>query len=108
MFLEATSPPSFSENQIFITKRSDDSTGVKESVAILDAKSLEFIKEFEKTKAPYLDYSVQKQSKLKTKSDSLDLGNGFYGGAPVTSGWKLQVPTLDNLMLHLFNFFNHL
>ncbi|MCZ4410012.1 PQQ-binding-like beta-propeller repeat protein [Cryomorphaceae bacterium 1068] len=87
--LKATSPPSFSENRILITRRSDDSTGVKESIAILDAKSLEFIKEFEKTKAPYLDYSVQKKSKLKTKSDSLDLGNGFIGGAPVTSGWKL-------------------
>lgn len=87
--LKATSPPSFSENRILITKRSDDSTGVKESIALLDATSLGFIKEFEKTEAPYLDYSIQKQSKLKTISDSLDLGNGFFGGAPVTSGWKL-------------------
>jgi len=87
--LNATSPPSLSKNQILITKRSDDSTGVKESIAILNSESLSFIKEFEQTKAPYLDYSIQKQSKLKTKSDSLDLGNGFFGGAPATSGWKL-------------------
>ena len=89
MSLRATSPPSISDNRILITKRSDDSTGVNESIAVLDALTLSFIKEFEKTDAPYLDYSVQKKSKLKSKSDSLDLGNGFLGGAPVTSGWKL-------------------
>ena len=87
--LNATSPPSFSENRILITKRADDSTAVKESIAILNATSLGFVKEFEKTKAPYLDYSIQKESNLKKKSASLDYANGFIGGAPVTSGWEL-------------------
>ncbi|WP_422103994.1 PQQ-binding-like beta-propeller repeat protein [Winogradskyella sp.] len=87
--LSATSQPSILNNRVLITKRSDDSTGIKESIAILDAPSLNFIKELEKTDAPYLDYSVQKKSKLKLESDSLDLGNGFFGGAPVTSGWEL-------------------
>ena len=87
--IKATSPPTIFNKVIYITKRADDSTKVKESIAILDLKSLGFIKEFNKVDAPYLDYEVQKKTALKKESDELDMGNGFMDGAPKTSGWQL-------------------
>ncbi len=86
--LGATSIPIVKENLIYIPKRSDDSTGVKESIAILEFESLGFIREFNITDAPYLDYKIQKSSLLKKQADTLDIGNGFFI-TPNTSGWKL-------------------
>lgn len=86
--INATSPPTLSEKIIYITKRADDSTKVKESIAILDLHSLGFIKEFNIVDAPYLDYEVQKKTTLKKESDKLDIGNGFFG-TPNSSGWQL-------------------
>jgi outer membrane protein assembly factor BamB len=86
--LGATSVPSIVENRIYITKRADDSLGVKESIAILDKDKLAYIKEFNAVEAPYLDDQVQGNSQLKHSSGVLDLNNGFAGGAPVTSGWQ--------------------
>lgn len=87
--INATSPPTISSKVIYITKRADDSTKVKESIAMLDLNSLGFIKEFNKVDAPYLDYEIQKKTALKKESDRLDIGNGFSDGAPAASGWQL-------------------
>jgi len=87
--MNATSPPTIIHNRVLVTKRADDALSVKESISILDIESLEFIKEFEKKDAPYLDFEVQKESKLKIRSERLDAANGFGGGAPVASGWQL-------------------
>lgn len=86
--LGATSIPTVKENLIYIPKRSDDSTTIKESIAILDFESLGFIREFNVTNAPYLDFEIQKNTLLKKQADSLDIGNGFFF-TPQTSGWEL-------------------
>jgi outer membrane protein assembly factor BamB len=86
--LRATSVPSLVGNRIFVTRRADDSTGVKEAIAVLDQEKLAFVKQFHSVKAPYLDYQVQKGSALSLKAQQLDAGNGFTTGAPATSGWK--------------------
>ena len=86
--LGATSTPTIKGQHIYITKRNDDSISVKESIAILDYQTLGFIKEFNSSLAPYLDFEKQKNTKLKNEADTLDMGNGFFT-TPITSGWKL-------------------
>ena len=86
--LGATSTPVVKGNLVYVPKRSDDSVTVKESIAILDFESLGFIREFNTTNAPYLDYEIQKNTLLKKQADSLDMGNGFFI-TPQTSGWEL-------------------
>jgi outer membrane protein assembly factor BamB len=86
--LGATSVPSLVGNRIFVTRRADDSTVVKEAIAVLDKQKLAFVKQFHRVEAPYLDYQVQKSSVLALKAQQLDAGNGFTTGAPATSGWQ--------------------
>ena len=84
--LKSTSFPSIAGDKIFLTRRTDDSTGVKESIAILNKDYFGFIREYGQTDASYLDTSIQNHTKLKEFSTKLDQGNNFFT-TPYTSGW---------------------
>lgn len=88
MALRATSPPSIQGNYVYVTRRADEHGKVRESIAILEANTLAFIKEINKVDAPYLDYTVQRKAQLNTDAKQWDAGNGFGAGAPASSGWQ--------------------
>ncbi len=86
--IRATSVPVFTEDdEVIISKRSDSQT---DTVAY---ESLTFSKQTKqrsvyKKKAEYLDRKVQSKSKLKNFATTMDAGNGFAGGAPVSANWE--------------------
>ena len=86
--VRATSAPVIYRNQLFISQRSDASgEEVSEAIVNYNAQGITGRKVYKNKKAPYLDKNVQEKSKLKTTSLEYDAGNGFAGGAPMSSGW---------------------
>lgn len=88
MGLRATSIPALLGDRIYVTKRADQGSVVRESIAVLDRKDLGFIREFRARNAIYLDHAVQELSNYKMMAMGHDAGNGFSDGAPASSGAK--------------------
>ncbi len=86
MALKATSVPAILGDEVFITHHADQDGEVMESIAVLDLKTLGFLREFGARPALHLDMQVQQASHLKTAAMAYDAGNGFVGGAPEASG----------------------
>jgi len=86
--IRATSAPVIYKDHIYLSQRSDVAgEDVSESIVNYSADSIVRTSTYVTRKAPYLDKTVQEKSKLKSTSTSYDAGNGFAGGAPVSSGW---------------------
>jgi outer membrane protein assembly factor BamB len=84
----ATSAPTIIDDQIYYTKRTDESRGnVKESIATGKKGRLNRVATFHEKKADYLDEKIQKESELEKRSKSLDAGNGF-SATPQASGYQ--------------------
>lgn len=86
--LNATSLPVIHDDKVFIAMRNEKNNIVYESIAILDHKTLKFIKEINSVSAPYLNADIQRNSELNSLSTELDAGNGFFG-TPITAGGLL-------------------
>jgi len=88
--IRATSAPVIYNDQIFVSQRSD-MVGEDVQEAIVNYGSNDIVKtnEYNKKSAPYLDKNIQEKSKLKEMSTANDAGNGFSGGAPVSSGYLM-------------------
>jgi outer membrane protein assembly factor BamB len=87
--MRATSAPVITEDGIYVSKRADGKgERVAEELARFRQNSFLADKKYNKKYAPYLDKDVQQGSELKSKSMEMDAGNGFVGGAPVSSGWQ--------------------
>jgi Ca-activated chloride channel homolog len=86
--VRATSVPVFtSVGELVFSQRgdSDRDTAVSEVVVVgLSTKKKALIKK----KADYLDEKVQNKALLKNEAVSMDAGNGFASGAPVSSNYK--------------------
>ena len=85
--LRGTTAPTFSKDGMIISRRSDIEGHDMVSESIMTYSSRRgWDENYKREEAAYLDKSVQNQSELKMSSNSDDAGNGFAGGAPVTSG----------------------
>ena len=77
-------------DQIFVSHRSDKlGEEVQESIVNYGSHDIAKTNEYNKKRAPYLDKNIQEKSKLKEMSMENDAGNGFFGGAPVSSGYLM-------------------
>jgi Ca-activated chloride channel homolog len=85
--IRATSAPVIFNDQIIISRRSDENNVCSESVALLNKTTMTIEKQYLTKNAVYLDKTVQEKTELKSLSMNYDAGNGFSGGAPSTSGW---------------------
>lgn len=87
--IRATSAPVITKEGIYISKRADDQgEQVSEELARFDQNKIIQDGRYNKKHAPYLDKDVQGGSEMKKQSSSMDAGNGFSSGAPVSSGWS--------------------
>jgi len=79
----ATSAPVIVGDNVYLTKRSDDSTGAAcESIASVSRTTNVQHFEAQKKQATYLDEKVQLRANFKAQAGKLDAANGFPGGAP--------------------------
>lgn len=88
-YMRATSAPIIKDGEMTVSRRADkwnENGKAYETIAQIDETKMEVKKEFAKKDAAYLNKDVQSKSQLKTTSMDYDAGNGFGGGAPVSSG----------------------
>ncbi len=87
--IRATSAPVITKDGIYISKRADaKGEQVSEELARFDENKITQDSRYNKKSAPYLDKNIQVGSEMKKQSASMDAGNGFTSGAPVSSGWS--------------------
>ena len=84
----ATSAPVIFDDQILMSRRTDNEDGVvEESISVINIKEEKIMKNLARKFAPYLDKAIQDQAEYKEISADYDAGNGFGAGAPLASGW---------------------
>ncbi|MEM7039763.1 MAG: PQQ-binding-like beta-propeller repeat protein [Bacteroidota bacterium] len=87
----ATSAPVIVDNGIFFSKRVDiDGQDATETFATASRQNINAVEEDAENEkqAVYLDAKVQSNSTYKSAAVAEDAGNGFGGGAPMSSGWE--------------------
>ena len=87
--MRATSAPVITNDGIFISKRADGrGESISEELGRYSEHMITQEGRYNKKYAPYLDKKIQEDSEMKKQSASMDAGNGFVSGAPVSSGWS--------------------
>jgi outer membrane protein assembly factor BamB len=83
----ATSAPVVVGHDVYFTRRADDGRDkkVEEALVTADRETAKEKQEAVRKDAPHLDVAVQQNSKLAVAGASLDAGNGFAAGAPVSA-----------------------
>src|SRR5262249_50893710 len=71
---------------VYLTRRADPGKGAaEEQVLAVDAVSNKVVAAGQKKAAAYIDPKVQVKANLKALGDSMDVANGFAGGAPAAA-----------------------
>ncbi len=87
--MRATSTPIFNQNNEIIISKRDDSPkdSIAREVVVYGYRAASYLsaKKIKSKPAYYLDKRVQSKSKIKALSNSLDAGNGFSAGAPLSA-----------------------